>query len=76
MVNIGDIVIWIDEDLRVIDAKVTKIKRDNLLDLEFPSPDGKLDAMTGELVKTIVTSGSHESVQHPDYGCYWKEKKV
>lgn len=63
MISVGDVVIWVNEDLREFKCRVTKIKRDNQLDLEYIDIEPR----------TIVTSGHHQSVQHPDYGCYWKE---
>lgn len=66
MVNVGDVVIWIDAEMVKHDARVTKIKRDNQLDLEW--------GIKGEMGHTTVTDAAHKSVQHPDYGCYWEEK--
>lgn len=67
MVQVGDIVTWIDEDLVKHDAKVIKVKRDNQLDLEW--------GIKGEEGYTVITGAAHKSVQHPDYGSYWEEKK-
>lgn len=65
MVEIGDTVIWVDEDLVRHNAKVTKVKLDNQLNLEYLDVEPKV----------IVTSGAHRSVQHPAYGCYWMKEE-